>query len=85
MGHPPTPAEAVLRAAGGAGTQNGEDNEGGQEGGEGIEASHQHGVAVAVAAARAVAGVSDDAAEAQSQREEDLRGCLPPGLACPPH
>lgn len=58
--------------------QHSEHHQGGQHGGEEIDERHQDSIEVAVVVALVVTGKGDDAAEAQTQSEEDLRGCLSP-------
>jgi len=60
--------------------QHGEHHQRGEDGGEEVDEGHQHGVEVAVVVALVVAGEGDDAAEAQAQSEEHLRGRLAPHL-----
>ncbi len=55
-------------------------HQGGQHGGEEIDKRHQDGIKVAVVVPLVVAGEGDDAAEAEAQGEEDLRGGLSPHL-----
>lgn len=55
-------------------------HQGGQHGGEEVDERHQDGVKVAVVVSLVVAGKGDDAAEAETQGEEDLRGCFSPNL-----
>lgn len=61
-------------------TQNSKHHQGGQHGGEKVDKWHQDGVKVAVVVSLVVAGEGDDAPEAETQSEEDLRGRLSPHL-----
>lgn len=58
--------------------QHSKHHQGGQHGGEEVNKRHQDGIKVAVVVPLVVAGEGDDAAEAETQREEDLRGRLSP-------
>lgn len=60
--------------------QHREHHQGGQHGGEEVDKRHQDGVEVAVVVPLVVAGEGDDAAKAEAQSEEDLRGRLSPHL-----
>lgn len=60
--------------------QHGEHHQGGQHRCEEIDEGHQHGVKVAIVVPLVVAGEGDDAAEAEAQGEEHLRGGVPPHL-----
>ena len=60
--------------------EHGKDHQCGQHRGEEVDEGDEHGVKMAVIISLVVAGKGDDAAEAQAQSEEDLRGCLSPHL-----
>lgn len=60
--------------------QNSKHHQGGQHRGEEVDKWHQDGVKVAVVVSLVVAGEGDDAPEAETQSEEDLRGRLSPHL-----
>lgn len=64
--------------------EDGEDDQGGQNRREEVDARHSEGVAVAVVVLGIVRGVSNDRAKAKAQRKEDLGGRLPPHLHVSP-
>lgn len=66
-------------------TQHCKHHQGGQHGGEEVDKRHQDGVKVAVVVPLVVAGEGDDASEAETQGEEDLRGRLSPHLGLQHH
>lgn len=61
-------------------TQNGKDNETGQETGQAINTARQYRVPVAVVVELVVTGEGQQRAETGTQREEDLRGGVYPHL-----
>lgn len=61
-------------------TKHSENDQGGQHRGEEIDKRNQDSIEVAVVVPLVVAGEGDDPAKAETQRKEDLRGCLSPNL-----
>ena len=58
----------------------GEGDDDGKDGGGAVDEGHDDGVLLAVVGGLVVAGKGDEAAEPQAEREEDLGGCIDPGL-----
>merc|ERR1719376_247618 len=62
-------------------SQDGEDDGGGEEGGEGVDAADGDGVAVAVVVELVVGSEGEESADANAVREEDLGASVDPALA----
>lgn len=72
--------EAALVVKGRLEAVDGEGDDAGEDGGGAVDERDDDGVPLAVVARLVVAGEGDEAAKAQPQREEDLRGSTDPCL-----
>lgn len=72
--------QAAFVVEGGLEAIDGEGDDTGKDGGGTVDDGHDDGVLLAVVGGLVVAGEGDEAAEPQAEREEDLGGCVDPGL-----
>lgn len=80
LGSPGLLVQAAFVVEGGLEAVDGEGHDAGEYGGGAVDEGHDDGVLLAVAGGLVVAGEGNEAAEAQAKREEDLGGCVDPGL-----